>query len=195
MKNTWKMAPLFALALLAFGCGGGGSASPEGVGDSIVSAIRGENYADIYDSFVPWQEAAMQQDLDRELFRSENTKDWWKNNKDRLSSGGDNSLDPGKLLEISDKDDYFALSPAQRTALEDGWYKRAHKWEKFTERMEDLRLVDISARHGFEGDGSGSLTYENMYGDSLTVPITRVDGIWYATSVRIEGLEELPTAE
>lgn len=195
MKNVLKVAPLFVLALVLFGCGGGGSASPEGVGDSVLGALQDEDYAGIYSSFVPWQEAAMQQNKDHEVFQSEVTEDWWTNRKDRLASGGDESLDPGKLLEISDKEGYFELEPAQRAALKAGWYQKAHKWEKWGERLADMRLTGMDVSHGLEGDGRGSIEYENKWGDSLGVRITRIEGVWYATGVSFEGPEELPTKD
>lgn len=193
MKNTLKLAPLFVLAFVMFGCGGGGSASAEGVGESVLSAIQAEDYPGIYNSFDPWTANGMQWRKDSAIYESETTKDWWKNNKDKYV--GENSLDPGKKFEIGDKDALFALEPNQGAALHEGWYKKAHKWEKFTERMADMRLIGVKVRHGLEGDGSGSVSYRNKYGDSLEVSVTRIGGVWYADGVELNGQEKLPVAE
>jgi hypothetical protein len=75
------------------------------------------------------------------------------------------------------------------------WYQKAHKWEKFKERMEDLRLVDVSTKHGLEGDGSATVTYQNRYGDELSVGCERIGGVWYARSTSLKGEEKLPTKE
>ena len=193
MKNTWKLAPLFVLAFVTFGCGGGGSASAEGVGEAVLAAIQAEDYPAIYENFDPWTADAMQWRKDSAIYDSETTKDWWKNNKDRYV--GENSMDPGKKLEIADKETLFALEPYQGTALMEGWYQKAHKWEKFTDRMADMRLIGVKVRHGLEGDGSGSVSYANKYGDSLEVSVTRIGGVWYADGVELNGQEKLPVAE
>ncbi len=193
MKNFMKLAPLFVLAVAMVGCGGGGSATPDGVGDSVLKAIQSEDFPAIYANFDPWTDAALQWRKDSAKYESETTKDWWKNHKDDYV--GENSMDPGKKFDLGDAEKVFALEPAQGAALHEGWYKKAHKWEKFAERMEDMRLINVSVRHGLEGDGSGSVTYNNKYGDSLTVSVTRIGGVWYAESVKLEGAEKLPVAE
>lgn len=193
MKNTWKLAPLFVLAFVMFGCGGGGSASAEGVGEAVLSAIQSEDFPAIYDSYDPWTADALQWRKDSAIYESETTKDWWKNVKDNYV--GENSLDPGKKLEITDKDTLFALEPAQGMALVDRWYEKAHKWEKFADRMADMRLVGVNVEHGLEGDGSGTVAYANKYGDELSVRVKRIGGVWYARSVTLEGKEKLPVAE
>jgi hypothetical protein len=189
------LAPLVLLTVALTSCGGGGSATPQGVGDAVLSAVKGEDFPSVYDSFAPWTTDAHQVRKDQMKFESETTKDWWKNHKDTYSSGGDNSLDPGKKLEIDSEEKLFELDPNQGAALMQRWYQKAHKWEKFKERMEDLRLVDVSTKHGLEGDGSATVTYQNRYGDELSVGCERIGGVWYARSTSLKGEEKLPTKE
>lgn len=195
MKTMFKWMPLMMLGVILAGCGGGGAATPEGVGDAVLRAIQNEDFAAIYRQYPAWQADANRQSQDHEKFQSETTNEWWAANRDRLGSTGERSLDPGKKLNIDSEEKYFKLDANVRTALVNGWYQRAHKWEKFNERMADMRLVSMQANHGLEGDGEGTLRYRNRYGDLLSVQVRRIHNVWYCVHVNVEGLEQLPVKE
>lgn len=195
MKTTMRLVTVVLCGMALAGCGGGGAATPEGVGDAIMGAIEDEDFAAIYRQFPAWQIEGNQQAQDHEKFTAETTSDWWAANRERLASGGDQSLDPGKKLNIDSEEKYFNLDASTRAALVNGWYQRAHKWEKFTERMADMRLIGVQATHGLEGDGQGSLRYRNRYGDRLEVQLRRIGNVWYCVGVAQEGNEQLPVKE
>jgi hypothetical protein len=192
-KHTALLLPLAFAALLLAGCGGGGSATPEGAANDVLSAIQSERFERIYRNYQPHNDTARKVHEDRQKFRSETTENWWTANREEIAGTGDNSLDPGKKLEIESEEDYFNLSPERRAALHDDWYKHSHRWEKFSDRVGDLRLTSIEERHGLEGDGEATVRYNNRYGDSLVVRVVRFRGTWYVATVRLDGRDKLPT--
>jgi hypothetical protein len=179
--------------LLVAGCGGGGSASPEGAASDVLSAIQSERFERMYRTFLPHHSEDLRVNQEVERFQAENTENWWSNNSETLSGTGEGSLDPGRKLSIENQEAYFRLTPEQHAALHGRWYARAHRWDRFSDRMDDLRLVRLAEDLGPEGSGGGTVTYRNRYGDSLTVRLRRFRGAWYVTDVRLQGDRTLPT--
>jgi hypothetical protein len=188
-KRAASFLPLAFAALLLAGCGGG---TPEDVANEVLAAIQAGEFDNIYLNYPPHSATARKLEQDRERHQAAATEDWWVYNRDRMTGAGV-SLDPEVRLEIKSESDYFRLTPEQRTALHDNWYKHAHRWERFEDRLNDLRLTSISESHWFEGGGTATVTYRNRFNDTLIVQLVRFRGTWYANDVSLRGRDFLPT--
>lgn len=190
MKNTLKVAPLFVLALIAFGCGGGGGAagSPEEIGEGVKDAIVSENFTDVYSYIPAWQIESSEGRTAVKKWRMEEGWEKWKPLKERLEK-----LDPKDKSEIIDEDKWKEASNAQRLAVFMGFYKcyAADKWEnRLKEGLWYLSSRDVDLDP--EGQGDATMIYQNKYNDTITVRAVRENGLWSLRNASLEMAEDLP---
>ena len=187
-----KVAPLCILALVLSACGGG-AGTPEGIGESAVSAIRDQDFGDLLGLTQEWYQEGYEQGRAKALWELKHGSKKWKEDFESTFTG-DNSNDPKNKAEIDDKDKYSEASLATLFALEVGCYKLYSK-EKYKDRLDtDFWLTNRSLGYRLEGLGVCTLTYKNKYGDRITVSTMREGGVLYLdkSGVSLSFAKDLP---
>jgi len=190
MKNSWKLLPLAALAVMLFGCGaGGGAADPQSIADDAVKMILKKDFDSVYNLT---DRTYMDESAAGEVreWRISEGYDRWKDYKERLE--GDNGMDPKSKSGIDGEDAWKSMSPGKGWALRKGLYKLYAK-EDLDKRLEmTWALVSGDVTLKEEGHGTAEFGYINGYGDSIGVSCTRQNGLWYLSGVEVSMEKDLP---
>lgn len=200
MKTLLKSAPLLALILMLSSCGGGGAASPEDLGRSVVDAIIAEKFDDLYG-----MQALHLIDADYEAARREyrikEGYDKWKFEKDQILGNKDKgieALDPNEKSGVKDEDTWKAATVERMFALETGCYK-LYKIKKFEDRVTKGKFYSMGANigkrveDGMEWDHKvAEINFRNVYGDSIRIRCRESNGAWYVAGITMRFEEELP---
>ncbi|MCB9894253.1 MAG: hypothetical protein H6839_07385 [Planctomycetes bacterium] len=199
MRNTWKLLPLAVLAVMLFGCGGGGgTATPDDIGKSVVSAVKSENFDSLY-SLLPHQLEDPAYDAARREYRIKEGYERWKDVKDTYLGNkekGVEALDPEEKSGIKDEDSWKSATPERLYATDTGAYQ-IYKIKKFEDRVTNAefywRGTNInSVKPGEEDRRTASVRFSNIYGDSIVVSCIEDQGLWYMISYSLRFAEELP---
>jgi hypothetical protein len=189
MKNTWKLAPLFVLAVVMVGCGGGGGTpDPRDIGHSAFKKITSKDFDSLHNLMDTWG-GEMSDEAKRRDWRIAEGYDRWKEYKARLE--GDNGLDPKSKSEIDGEDKWKSMSPGKELGLEWGLYK-LYAVDDLDKRLEGPWSWSADQRLSIEGQGNASMTFTNGYNDTISVTMSRREGLWYLTSVSTNFPKELP---
>jgi hypothetical protein len=190
MKNTWKLLPLAVLAVMLFGCGGGGGAAdPKSIADDAVKMIRAKDFDSVYNLTDRTYVDESAQGEVRE-WRITEKYDLWKDYKKRLE--GDEGMDPKSKSGIDGEDAWKNCSAGKGWALRRGLYK-LYANDDLDKRLDmtwALAGGDVELKE--EGHGSAEFSYMNGYGDSISVKCTRQNGLWYLADVDVNMEKELP---
>ena len=205
MMKVIKVAPLFVLALMMFGCGGGGgTATPDDIGRSVVDSIKGESFDDLY-GMLPLHLTDAEYEKARRDYKIEEDLERWKDIEDRIEGNKEkgieakDALDPESKSDIKDEDSWKAASQERLYALHIGCYNLYHI-KKFEERVKeaDFYLTDskiMKPADGEEDRRTARVRLRNKYGDSITVRCVEDQGLWYLAHVSFDFPEELPKAK
>lgn len=191
MKNLLKAAPFAALLIMLSSCGGGGggTADPKDIGDSALKKFLAKDFDSMIDlldqSTGDWSGRE-----EVENWRKAEGYEIWKDYKDRLE--GDNGMDPKSKSGIDGESKWKEMSAGKDWALRNGFYK-LYACDDLDKRLE-MKWVHTSTSTDLkiEGQGEGSVTYMNGYGDRLTVSCVRRGGLWYMTDANPKMDKELP---
>jgi hypothetical protein len=190
MKNSWKLLPLAALAVMMFGCGaGGGAADPKSIADEAVKMIRAKDFDSVWNltDRTYYDESAMGEIRE---WRITEKYDLWKDYKARLE--GDNGMDPKSKSGIDGEDKWKSMSRGKGYALSAGYY-RLYANDDLDKRLDmTWGLSDGGVELKEEGHGRAGFTYRNGYGDKIDVECVRLNGLWYLTSAEVKMEKELP---
>jgi len=201
MKNTIKFASVAVLAVLLFGCGGGGgAATPQDAARAVAKAIKSESFDDLY-SMQPLHMEDSEYGKARRDYRIAEGYEKWKWVKDEIEGNkekGIEALDPEGKSEIKDEETWKNASPERLHALYSGCYK-LYKIKKFEDRVKNAEFYITSVTQGkriedgFELENRyAEVRLANIYGDSIRVRMIEDNGLWYAAEVSLRFEEELP---
>ena len=192
MKTLFKATPLVLLALFLSSCGGGGAGTPEGIGESVVDAIQGENFEDLFGLLPDWRQDAAEQGREHGLWKLEKGLVTWKDDLKPMYNG-DESLDPKSKAGIDDEGKLKEMTAEIDFALSSGCFT-LYAVDKFEARVKEAKfwLVQRTVNLEVEGQGLATLHYENKYGDRITVTEKRENGTWTLNKVSVNFEKELP---
>jgi hypothetical protein len=199
MKNTIKFASVAVLAVLLFGCGGGGgTATPEDLARSAVKAIQKESFDDLY-SMLPHHLTDQGYEDARREYRIKEGYDRWKDEKTWIlgdKEKGIEAADPNEKSGVKDEDSWKAASQARLFALSAGCYK-LYKIKKFEDRITNaefyLRRAEImEPKEGEAINRMARVRFSNIYGDSIRISLMEDQGLWYMIDIDLAFPEELP---
>jgi hypothetical protein len=191
MKNSWKLLPLAVLAVMLFGCGGGGgTASPEDVARSAVDAIKSENSDKLY-GMLPHHLRDAGYDTAVREYRIKEGYDRWKDVKDGIEKN-----DPEEKSGVKDEDSWKSASPERMYAIEAGAYK-IMSIKKYEDRVKNaewyMTRSDIKSVTPGESDRRrAEVRFANIYGDRISVDCIEDQGLWYMLGIELNFAEELP---
>lgn len=189
MKNTWKLAPLFVLAFVMFGCGGGGGTpDPRDIGHAAFKQIVAKDFDSLDSLMDPWGGDVSLVGTQR-AWQIEEGYRRWKDYKARLE--GDNGMDPKSKSEIDGEEAWKNMSFGKAVGLEFGLYK-LYAVDDLDKRLESPWTWNADQKLQIEGQGNATMEFENGYKDTITVTMSRREGLWYLTSVRVDFQKELP---
>jgi len=150
----------------------------------VLSAIRTQNFADIYDCFIPYRQTAEGLNREEETYRLEAGDLSWE--EIRAGIDGKRGTDPMGKLKLMNLKDYKALEIRQWTALSMGcWriYRNGDLEERLTcswyavERHTGLRASKKDAYGHLQP--SGTIMFRNRFGDTLRVLAISASNKWY----------------
>ena len=199
MRNSWKLAPLAVLAVMMFGCGGGGgTATPDDVARAAVAAFKGESFDDLYNMQPLHLQDSGYAEARRE-YRIKEGYDRWKDEKPGILGDKDKGIeaaDPEEKSGIKDEDTWKAATQARLYALRAGCY-RVYKIKKFEDRVTNAEFYMIRSTINTPKDGESerrmaSVRFGNIYGDRIVVTCLEDQGLWYLLDIDFSFDEELP---
>jgi hypothetical protein len=191
MKNSWKLLPLAALAVMLFGCGGGGgTASPEDVARAAAKAIKSESSDDLY-GLLPHHMSDAGYRAARREYEIKEGYSRWKDVKDGVEKN-----DPEEKSGIKDEDSWKSCSAERWYALQVGAY-RIMSIKKYEDRVKNAEwyMTDSEIKTvapGGEDHRTADVRFRNIYGDSISVSCIEDQGLWYMTGIELNFAEELP---
>lgn len=191
MKKLTQLAPLMVLALVMFGCGpGGGTAEPQDIGDAVLSKIQAKDFDSLID---------LMDQSDTDISGMEEIRTWrieegyerWKDYKKGLE--GDDGSDPKSKSGIDGEDAWKSMSMGKDYALDVGLY-RLYVIDDLDKRLEEVTWArrGVNETLDVEGQGTATVSYQNVYKDRITVSVVRKNGLWYLAGVEVKFNKELP---
>ncbi|MCA8915357.1 MAG: hypothetical protein KDB90_08090 [Planctomycetes bacterium] len=202
MRNTWKLLPLAVLAVMLFGCGGGGgTATPDDVARAAVKAVKSESFDDLFNMQPLHLQDSGYAEARRE-YRIKEGYDRWKDEKPFILGDKEKGIeakdaqDPEEKSGIKDEDTWKAASQARLFALKQGCYK-LYNIKKFEDRVTNAEFYMVRSTIMTPKDGESErrmavVRFANIYGDRIEVTCLEDQGLWYMVDIDLSFPEELP---